>query len=641
MLANLHEGLELHAEIIAEALLSGDPRKLIVIMGLPASGKSTLCERLEARGAIRVNRDEIRKRLYGDAGTLGDPKEVNREYYNELRAAFAKGKPVLSDNVNITIFHRRGTLQAAAEAGYTDITIVWVDVPLETALERNRKRDRRVPEDAITSMDADLRKEGGPGVDEGHFLKLQNGADIGHYRIAQLRMRSQQPAQPADADKGKEKDMVEPTKPSTDEQRRKLVSDLQVQVRLLDACVAAGREGWAGETLGVIRSLSESGLPLFGATSGTTGGTTGGKAPARPKLPPPTPEEINEVLLGMIGERPIVGWTGPLVMLSFNGHLLTKEKAEELVLPLTELIKRAHIVFFQETNVDALRVLGKAAHYGMNASHRNKREQACGFLFHPRLEWIGNAPLYHDYLLDVPGHPEYKETMRPALQRRVRDRVTGFVFDVMNFHGKSNLGGPDETRPIRRWQFEQMVANLATQKTKSPWTARQNNAPAPSATADGATVTLAPADDNAWALPLGAIVMGGDYNAPIEQKETTEIEPLTGAGFERVSTPDLRWSYQYKGRGGQFDGFFVREMPGMVVECFIPKFSDNKRTAFFYSRISDHMPVFMVLEPPVAATSSMDTATAVTAPADVTPAATSAVGATATEAPSTDAPKAA
>lgn len=611
----LNEGDELHAEIIAEWLVQGNARKLLVIMGLPASGKSTLCERLVARGAVRVNRDDIRQRLYGDAGIYGDPKVVNREYYNELRAGFSKGGVVLSDNVNITIKHRRGTLQAAAEAGYSDITIVWVDVPLDVALDRNSKRDRKVPEPAIRGMHADLMKEGGPGAEEGNLLKLQNGADMGHYRIAQIRLR---PA-PAHVDPpkaaGKEENMTQPTNPNADEQRRKLISDLHVQVNLLDACVAAGRTGWAADTLGVIRSLSENGVPLFGAT--TDSDTPKTKAPARPKLPPPTPAEINEVLLSMIGSRPIVGWEGPLVTLSFNGHLLTREKAEELQVPLLELIKRAHIVFFQETNVDALRFLGKAARYGMNASHRNKREQACGFLFHPRIEWLGNEPLYHDYLLDVPGHPEYKETMRPAVQRRVRDRVTGFVFDVLNFHGKSNLGGPEETRPIRRWQFDALMKELAKQKVASPWTKREKDVAAPApATTDGAQIALAPADDNAWARPIGAVLLGGDYNAPIEKPETTEIEPLTAAGFVRVSTPDLRWSYQYKGNGGQFDGFFVREVDGMVVECFIPPFSDNRRTAYFYSRLSDHMPVFMVLQPPVASPAAPAVVTEASAAAD-------------------------
>jgi predicted kinase len=623
-LTTLREGDNLHAELIAEWLLRGDRRKLLVIMGLPASGKSTLCERLEARGSIRVNRDDIRKRLYGDAGQLGDPKQVNREYYNELRAAFAKGGPVISDNVNLTIFHRRGTLEEAAKAGYTDITIVWVDVPLDVALERNRKRDRKVPEDAIRDMHGALVKEGGPGESEGHLVKLQNGSDMGHYRIAQVRMRPAPaaptaPAPTAPAKEPEVNNVNQPTNPSAEDKRRQLVTDLRLQVNLLDACVAAGRHPWAAETLGVIRTLSDGGVALFGDTPTTGGGTTT-KPPARPKLPPPTPEQINEVLLKMIGEMPVVGWTGPLVTLCFNGHLLTKEKAEEMVLPLSELIKRAHIVFFQETNVDALRVLGKAVRYGVMASHRNKREQACGFLVHPRLQWIGSAPVYHDYLLEVPNHPEYKETMRPAIQRRMRDRVTGFVFDVINFHGKSNLGGPDATRPIRLWQFDALMKKLAEQKTTSPYQPRDNAKPAPAPTTDG-TAKLLPDDDSAWSSPLGAVILGADYNCPIEKPETTETAPLTAAGFQRISTEDLRWTYQYRGNGGQFDGFYVREVDGMVVKCFIPPFSTNKREAFFYSRISDHMPVFMVLQPPVpvAATVAAEESTtpaAAPAPAD-------------------------
>lgn len=66
----------------------------------------------------------------------------------------------------------------------------------------------------------------------------------------------------------------------------------------------------------------------------------------------------------------------------------------------------------------------------------------------------------------------------------------------------------------------------------------------------------------------------------------------------RVSTADLRWSYQYRGNGGQFDGFFVRGVE--VKECFIPAFADNKRDAAFYRELSDHQPVFIVIDPPVA-----------------------------------------
>lgn len=626
-MTQLREGTELHAEELGRSLIGPDKskNKLIVLMGLPASGKSALCEFLEKLGAVRVNRDAIRKRLYGDEGIYGDYKVVNAEYYRELKEALAKGGIVVSDNVNTTIYHRKGTIAAAREAGYTDITIVWLDVPLEVCLERNAARERKVKEDVMRSMAEDLKKDvGPPRDDEGSFVVIGNGKDREHYSVNKVRILA--PAAPAPT-----ADTVAPVGGEVAGKRLKFAGDLRVQLNLLDACLAAGRDPWALEALNAMHMLIHQGSSLFvgdvpGAPPATGGATTGGDSKAedggkkprapRPKKPwiPPTPEEVNETLLKLIGDRPVVTREGPLVMMSFNGHLLDKEKAERLILPLTELFKRAHIIFVQESNVDALRVLAKSLKYGLNVSHRNKRQQACGILFHPRLHWLGSEPEYHDYLLDVPGHPEYKETMRPVVQRRVRDMVTGWVFDVLNFHGKSNLGGPDATRPIRRWQFAQLVAELEKQKLKSPWSPRSAQ-PAPAsavgkadadtayagAGVDGATVDAAKphalVENTGEDLPLGPVILGGDFNAPIEKAETTEIEPLIEGGFVRVSTPDLRWSYQYRGSGGQFDGFFVRGLD--VAECFIPTFPDNKRDAAFYKEVSDHLPVFIVVDPPV------------------------------------------
>lgn len=620
-MSTLREGTELHADELARLLTAGeDKRKLIILMGLPASGKSSLCEYLEKAGAIRVNRDAIRKRLYGDEGIFGDYKVVNSEYYRELREALAKGGVVVSDNVNITIKHRFGTIAAAREAGYTDITIVWLDVPLDICLERNAARTRQVKESTMRSMATDLASDiGPPRDDEGSSVVIGNGKDQNHYSVEKVRTV-----------KAKPKETPPPAAPAGDlkAQRLQFAGDMRLQVNLLDACLAAGRDAWAAETVNAMHMLIHQRAPLFAEApaaptppaadtgSGASGKDSAGEEDKKPrtrtKKPwvPPTPEEVNETLLKMIGERPVVTREGPLVMMSFNGHLLDKEKAQRLILPLTELFKRAHIIFVQESNVDALRVIAKAMKYGLNVSHRNKRQQACGILFHPRLHWLGSQPEYHDYLLDVPGHPEYKDTMRPVVQRRVRDLVSGWVFDTLNFHGKSNLGGPDATRPIRRWQFAQLVAELEKQKVKSPWQprpARQSAAgstgeAAPFATAGGETVAdaafAAAADDTGYDLPLGAAILGGDFNAPIEKPETTEIEPLIEGGFVRVSTADLRWSYQYRGNGGQFDGFFVRGVE--VKECFIPAFADNKRDAAFYRELSDHQPVFIVIDPPVA-----------------------------------------
>lgn len=614
-MSTLREGSELHADDLARLLTQGSKNKLLVLMGLPASGKSALCTFLEKAGAVRVNRDAIRKRLYGDEAIYGDYKVVNAEYYKELRAALAQGGIVVSDNVNTTIYHRKGTIAAARELGYTDITIVWLDVPLDVCLARNAARQRQVKEDVMRSMAADLADaaKGPPQASEGNSVVIGNGADQEHYKVVSVRMTAAAP-------KGDTAAIPAAELPA---RRLKFAGDLRVQLNLLDACLAADKGDWAGEAVNAMHMLIHGSAPLFMGdapsvpvppATGGSGDTKPGKPtrPPRPKAPPPTPEEVNATVLKMIGDRPEVTRTGPLVMLSFNGHLLDKEKAERLLVPLTTLFKRAHIIFVQESNVDALRVIAKAMKYGLNVSHRNKRQQACGILFHPRLHWLGSEPHYHDYLLDVPGHPEFKDTMRPVVQRRIRDLVSGWVFDVLNFHGKSNLGGPEATRPIRRWQFEQLVAELDKQKVTSPWTPRESEAaqapaaPAGTGEATSATATADEADkphslvsNHGEDLPLGATFLAGDFNAPIEKAETTEIEPLTQGGFTRVSTPDLRWSYQYRGSGGQFDGFFVRD--AAVKECFIPAFPTDKPDIAAYREFSDHLPVFIVVDPPVPA----------------------------------------
>lgn len=651
MTRDISAGSELAADKLAAELLKSDKLRLIIVMGLPASGKSTLAEKLEAQGAKRVNRDAIRKRLYGDEAIQGDYKKVNEEYYAELREALSDGGPVVSDNVNITVAHRRDTIEAGIQAGYTDIAVVWVSVPLDVCLERNSKRDRKVGEDIIRGMHSSLVKDGLPRENEGDLVVLLNGKDREHYVVESVRAgKAELPAprvpkprskpaeeKPAADDKsapdapapakttpkkksGSEGDSDTVVKAPTVTQKRKLAGDIRTQADLFDQCLMAGRDEWAVQTLGVLQDLVASGIVTLSGTGkkgsstgkapagGTASGGTTSKPPAKTPWIPPSAAEVQETLLKMIGHRPHVTGEGPLVLLSFNGHLLTKEKAEHLVDPLVELFKRAHAVFVQETNVDAMRVIAKAARYGMNASHRNERGQACGLLFHPRLQWLGKAPMYHDYLLNVPGHPEYKATLRPALQRRVRDLWSNTLIDLVNFHGKSNLGGPDQTRPVRQWQFEAFVAELERQKLKSPYEARQ--ATGDTTGGDGKTLS-AFVDNSGYDLPLDAVVFGGDFNTPIENPTSTEIEPLIKAGFTRVSTPENGWSYQYRGNGGQFDGFFVRDLKGKVLECFIPKFFpvENKRDTAFYREISDHLPVFTVLEMPAPATPANDATT--------------------------------
>ncbi len=391
--------------------------------------------------------------------------------------------------------------------------------------------------------------------------------------------------------------------------------DLKTQLALLEACINANRLGWANETLAEIAKLAAAGNPLAQAVIASKGdsdafkeaeGTTKGRRP----WVPATPAQVKEVVMKMIGERPLVTYEGNLVVVTFNGYLLTKDKAARILDSYVELVKRAHIVLFQETNIDALKVIAKAAGYGVCASHRNNREQACGMLLHPRLEYLGKKAVYHDYLLEVPGHPEFKHTLRPAIQQRVLDTFTGEFYDFVDVHTKSNLGGPDATRPIRQYSFEQMIEEFKRQAVKSPYqrrkapTAGQAVAEAQdaAATADGAASTTGanekkarPAVDYSTAdLPTVKIIMGGDFNSALGRATTTETKPLEDYGFKLEPVQDGRPSYQYRNESGQFDGFYTKGMEGCTLVCWIPAFPAGKRDLLYWTKdFSDHLPVFM------------------------------------------------
>lgn len=362
---------------------------------------------------------------------------------------------------------------------------------------------------------------------------------------------------------------------------------LRLQIDLLDQLLRAGRTEWALETLAEIRRLADvTGVSVVPVTQAEPA------KPARRKWVPATPGQVKGVLNKLLASRPPVKSDGPIVVLSFNGHLLNEEKARTYLDAYVELFHRAHIVMVQESNVDALRIIAKACRYGLNASHRNTREQACGILFHPRFQWLGDAPVYHDYLLEVPGHPEFKVTLRPALQRRVKDMATGLIVDLTNFHGKSNVGGPDETRPIRAHQFGQLVEEFTRQLDKSPYQPRKR-AGKEGGEGESEPKTSAFVDFSGEDLPLGALILGGDFNAPIENPATTETKPLVDFGMVRVPSTGNQWSYRYRENGGQFDGFFVRGFGDRKVTCWIPEFPETKFEQALYRDFTDHLPVFL------------------------------------------------
>lgn len=125
---------------------------LIVLGGLPASGKSTYAEMLVESGIFqRVCPDLIRKELYGDENIQGDGAKVFKIAYHDIREYGCLSENVVFDATNINADRRKELVKSMR--GYFDIIIFkWFDVATAVCLERNRQRERQVPEEVIWRM---------------------------------------------------------------------------------------------------------------------------------------------------------------------------------------------------------------------------------------------------------------------------------------------------------------------------------------------------------------------------------------------------------------------------------------------------------------------------------------------------------
>ncbi len=121
---------------------------LIIMCGIPASGKSTIAKFFN--GNI-VSTDSIREELYGDENIQGNGKEVFSLAYSRIRNYLSLGENVIFDATNIRKKDRKIITDIGREYNCNNV-ICYCKTPIDTALERNSNRQRVVPESVIERM---------------------------------------------------------------------------------------------------------------------------------------------------------------------------------------------------------------------------------------------------------------------------------------------------------------------------------------------------------------------------------------------------------------------------------------------------------------------------------------------------------
>lgn len=137
----------------------GQMTKLLLLIGLPGSGKTTLARHLLADCPEMqiISTDAIRRQLFGDEAFQGTWLRVWREVLRQFRQALATGSTAIYDATNAQRRQRREVIASAREIGFTHITGIWVDTPVWLCLARNKRRQRQVPEEVIFRMHRQLR----------------------------------------------------------------------------------------------------------------------------------------------------------------------------------------------------------------------------------------------------------------------------------------------------------------------------------------------------------------------------------------------------------------------------------------------------------------------------------------------------
>jgi predicted kinase len=124
--------------------------QLLILCGPPASGKTFYRNNLlkQFPGTKVVSMDDKRQELLGDVNDQSANTAMFQICCQELRTAMQKRQSAIWDATSASKAHRKVIIDIARKHGAL-VGCIFFDLPLQTLLERNANREKKVPESVV------------------------------------------------------------------------------------------------------------------------------------------------------------------------------------------------------------------------------------------------------------------------------------------------------------------------------------------------------------------------------------------------------------------------------------------------------------------------------------------------------------
>ena len=135
-----------------------------MMVGLPASGKSTYAEKLVKGTITRVrSSDDLREELLGNVNDMSQNSSIFDILHSLIKADIYEGSDSVYDATNLKAVYRKNFLDSLKLLECKKVC-VYMKCPYEVCMERNLSRERVVPKDVMERMNKFLEP---PTLDEG------------------------------------------------------------------------------------------------------------------------------------------------------------------------------------------------------------------------------------------------------------------------------------------------------------------------------------------------------------------------------------------------------------------------------------------------------------------------------------------